>query len=58
MSHPINKRLRYIENILNAGRNLREMIDTLLEMARIEAGKVQLHPERTVVKDVCEGLGG
>lgn len=58
MSHPINKRLRYVENILNAGRNLREMIDTLLEMARIEAGKVQLHPERTVVKDVCEGLGG
>lgn len=54
----VPKRLRYLENILRAGRNLLGLINTLLDMARIEAGKVELRPERVSVRDVCEGLLG
>jgi len=50
------KRTRYLEHILTAGRNLLEMINELLEMARIEAGKVDLHVEKMSVAAACEGL--
>jgi signal transduction histidine kinase len=50
------KRTRYLENILTAGRSLLEMINELLEMARIEAGKVDLHIEPMSVSSACEGL--
>ncbi|MFG0275353.1 MAG: ATP-binding protein [Phycisphaerales bacterium] len=50
------KRTRYLEHILSAGRTLLEMINELLEMARIEAGKVDLHVEKMSVSAACEGL--
>lgn len=52
------KRKRYIENILRSGRTLLEMITSLLEMARLEAGKIELRPERLNLADACEGLIG
>ncbi len=52
------KRERYLVNIVTAGRTLLEMIESLLEMAKIEAGRVEVHPEPMVVRDVCEGLVG
>ncbi len=52
------RRLRYTENILTAGRSLLTLINSLLEMARIEAGKVDLRIERTNLRDACEGLIG
>lgn len=54
----VAKRIRYNENIVNAGRNLLEMINSLLEMAKIEAGKTEVHVERMVVREACEGLAG
>ncbi|MDX9912090.1 MAG: HAMP domain-containing sensor histidine kinase [Phycisphaerales bacterium] len=54
----LSKRIRYLDNILTAGRNLLEMINGLLEMARIEAGRVTLHIEPMVVRDTCQGLLG
>jgi signal transduction histidine kinase len=53
-----SKRIRYLENILTAGRNLLALINSLLEMARIEAGRVELHVERMNLRDSCEGLLG
>jgi two-component system, NarL family, sensor histidine kinase BarA len=50
------KRTRYLENILTAGRSLLEMINDLLEMARIEAGKVDLDVGTMNVGSACEGL--
>jgi len=50
------KRTRYLQNILTAGRSLLEMINDLLEMARIEAGKVDLHVSTMSVGAACEGL--
>lgn len=54
----LSKRLRYIENIHVSGRTLLEMINTLLEMAKIEAGKVDLRVEPVVLGPTCEALLG
>jgi len=52
------KRRRYLQNIVMAGRTLLEMINELLDMARIEAGKVDLHVESMNVVEACSGLLG
>ncbi len=54
----VAKRIRYLGNIVTAGRDLLSMINSLLEMAKIEAGKVDLNVERVIVREVCEGLLG
>lgn len=52
------KRLRYIGNILSSGRSLLEMINELLDMAKIEAGRMEVNVEPTSVGDLIEGLVG
>lgn len=46
------KRRRYVENILNAGRALLELINGLLEMAKVEAGKLELQLQTVVLREV------
>src|SRR5690606_16215446 len=50
------KRLRYISNILASGRSLLEMINELLDMAKIEAGRMEVSVEPTSTGDLIEGL--
>ncbi|RLS64139.1 MAG: sensor histidine kinase [Planctomycetota bacterium] len=50
------KRLRYIGNILTSGRSLLEMINELLQMAKLEAGRIDLSIGPTDVADLLEGL--
>ena len=50
------KRRRYIGNILSSGRTLLEMINELLQMAKIEAGRLEVTIGPASVKDVVEGL--
>jgi signal transduction histidine kinase len=50
------KRRRYIANILTSGRSLLEMINELLDLAKIEAGRMEVNVESTSVADVIEGL--
>ncbi len=50
------KRLRYLDNIVGSGRTLLEMINELLDMAKIEAGRMEVAIEPTSVADVVEGL--
>jgi len=50
------KRRRYLENIVNAGRALLEMINELLTMARLDAGTVELHIQPTTVAETCADL--
>ena len=52
------KRIRYITNILSSGRSLLEMINELLDMAKIEAGRMEVNIEPTSVGDLIEGLVG
>jgi two-component system sensor histidine kinase BarA len=52
------RRVRYLENILSAGRALLSLINSLLEMAKIEAGRVEVRVERVNLREACEGLVG
>jgi len=50
------KAYRYVQNMLTSGRSLLEIINSLLDLAKIEAGKIELHIEKLSLKDLCETL--
>ena len=50
------KRVRYLSNILNSGRALLTLINDLLDMAKIEAGRMEVHLEPVSIVDLIEGL--
>ncbi len=52
------KRIRYLRNILTSGNSLLDMINELLDMAKIEAGRMEVNLESTSVGDLLEGLSG
>ncbi|MBO6512838.1 MAG: HAMP domain-containing histidine kinase [Phycisphaerales bacterium] len=54
----VSKRERYLVNIVSAGRTLLEMIESLLEMAKIEAGRVELNIGPMNISDTCQALVG
>ncbi len=45
---------RYSENILGSGRSLLDIINDLLDLAKIEAGEMELHVSEFSLADVCE----
>ncbi|MEE2973379.1 MAG: HAMP domain-containing sensor histidine kinase [Planctomycetota bacterium] len=49
------KRARYLQNIIESGRRLLEMISELLEMAKIEAGRVELSIAPISPAELLEG---
>jgi signal transduction histidine kinase len=51
------KTLRYVSNILQSGRSLLDLINELLDLAKIEAGKMEVRSEPLVIGDMFEGLG-
>jgi two-component system sensor histidine kinase BarA len=55
-STPDPKRRRYLANIIISAGRLLEMISELLEMAKIEAGRVELSIDPVDVKELMEGL--
>jgi len=40
-----DKQQRYLGHIANAGRHLLELINDILDLTRVEAGKLEIHPE-------------
>ena len=47
---------RYADNIITGGKNLLNMLNDLLDLAKTEAGKMQLHIEKTTVNELCDTL--
>jgi len=51
-----DKGQRYAENIITSGHRLLNMINDLLDLAKAQAGKMELHIERVSVSQLCESL--
>lgn len=50
------KTIRYTANVLESGHLLLRIINELLELAKIEAGKVQVHWEKCSIGNILEAL--
>lgn len=50
------KLTRYVANIVNSGTSLLDLINDLLDIAKIESGKMEAKPSDLVVSDLFEGL--
>jgi two-component system sensor histidine kinase BarA len=50
------KAQRYAENIITSGNSLLNMINDLLDLAKVQAGKMELRIEQTSVPDLLEAL--
>ncbi len=51
-----NKLSRYAQNILSSGRNLLDLINDLLDLAKIEAGELELHLSEFFIGELCQDL--
>jgi len=47
---------RYAENIISSGNSLLNMINDLLDLAKTQAGKMELHIEKTSIQQLCNAL--
>jgi two-component system sensor histidine kinase BarA len=51
-----DKAQRYAENIITSGNRLLNMINDLLDLAKTQAGKIELRIQQTSMSDLCKGL--
>ena len=51
-----DKQRRYVANIQASGRNLLNLINDVLDLAKIEAGKMELHPVEFSLADLVERM--
>lgn len=49
-----DKQKRYVNNILTSGKNLLALINDVLDLAKIESGKMELHPVEFTLSDLIE----
>lgn len=53
-----DKGQRYAENIIAGGKSLLNMINDLLNLAKAEAGKMEMHIEKTSIPQLCRAVVG
>jgi two-component system sensor histidine kinase BarA len=51
-----DKGQRYAENIISSGNSLLSMINDLLDLAKVQAGRMELHVEPVSLPQLCESL--
>jgi len=51
-----DKQRKWIENIHGSGKHLLNLLNDVLELAKIEAGKMQVRVEEFNFRDLCEGV--
>lgn len=51
-----DKAQKYAENIIASGNSLLSMINDLLDLVKTQAGKMELHIEKTSISQLCEDL--
>jgi signal transduction histidine kinase len=51
-----DKQQRWVRNIQSSGEKLLNLINDILDLAKIEAGKMQVRLETFSIHDICEGL--
>ncbi len=52
----VEKSRRYAQNIIASGRSLLNLINDLLDLAKAEAGRMELHVEKTSIGHLCQAL--
>ena len=53
-----DKQLRYVSNIQMSGKSLMALINDVLDLAKIESGKMELHPVEFSIKDLVDQQAG
>jgi len=46
-----DKQARYVQNILSSGKHLLALINSILDLSKVEAGVLELHPENFIIED-------
>jgi PAS domain S-box-containing protein len=52
------KELRYSSNILNSGKHLLDLINGILDISKVEAGKMNYEPEKINLPDIIDSVIG
>ncbi len=53
---PQEEQQEFLGNILTSGRHLLRLINDILDLSKVEAGKMELHPEPVSLQEVTEGV--
>jgi signal transduction histidine kinase len=53
-----DKQRRWVANIQSSGQKLLALINDILDLAKMEAGKMKLRPEHFNLHEICEGVLG
>ena len=51
-----DKQRRWVSNVKSSGQKLLNLINDILDLAKMEAGKMQVRLDRFDLRDVCDGL--
>ncbi len=55
---PLEEQQEFLTNILTSGKHLLRLINDVLDLSKIEAGKMELQPETVSLPDTVEGVLG